>query len=93
MNRAAILALALISIATPAAAEQCVVIHQEGMVRNATPAELRSREHRRVPCYLTDDDAVRWYFRKLHERVRMSFARSVAAILDVKRNDRLPGRR
>jgi hypothetical protein len=66
MNRAAILALALISIATPAAAEQCVVIHQEGMVRNATPAELdRGIE---VPCYLTDDDAVRWYFRKLHER-------------------------
>jgi hypothetical protein len=46
--------------------EECVVIHQVGMVRNPTPAELA--QGITVPCNLTDDDAVRWYFRKLHER-------------------------
>ena len=70
----AILAAALISLAAPAMADyttqrsiqECVVIHQVGMVRNATPAEVaRGIE---VPCYLNDDDAVRYYFRKLHER-------------------------
>lgn len=59
--------LALISIATPAMADQtCVVIHQVGMIRNATSAEIAQGIE--VPCYLTDDDAVRWYFRKLHAR-------------------------
>jgi hypothetical protein len=74
VSRTAIFALGLILITAPAMAdyttqrpiEECVVIHQVGMVRNATPAELvRGIE---VPCYLNDDDAVRYYFRKLHER-------------------------
>ena len=74
MTRSAILALGLISIAAPAMADrttqrpiqECVVIHQVGMVRNATPAEMAGGIE--VPCYLNDDDAVRYYFRKLHER-------------------------
>ena len=74
MIRIAILALALISIAAPAMAdhttqrpiEECVVIHQVGVVRNATPAEVASGIE--VSCSLNDDDAVRYYFRKLHER-------------------------
>ena len=74
MRYAAILALALILIAAPAMADhptqrsiqECVVIHQVGMVRNATPAEVAQGIE--VPCSFNDDDAVRYYFRKLHER-------------------------
>jgi len=74
MTRAAILAIALILTAAPAMAdrttqrpiEECVVIHQVGMVHNATPADLA--QGMTVPCNLTDDNAVRYYFRKLHER-------------------------
>lgn len=74
MRYLAILAIALILIASPAMADrttqrpiqECVVIRQVGMVRNATQAEIaRGIE---VPCYLNDDAAVRYYFRKLHER-------------------------
>jgi hypothetical protein len=46
--------------------QECVVIHQVGMVHNATPADLA--QGMTVPCNLNDDDAVRYYFRKLHER-------------------------
>jgi hypothetical protein len=73
MRYPAILAIALISIAAPAMAdhttqrpiEECVVIHQVGMVHNATPAEVAHGIE--VPCNFTDDDAVRFYFRKLRE--------------------------
>jgi hypothetical protein len=60
------LIFAAVLLATPASAQQCVVIHQVGMRRNATPAEVAQGIE--VPCYLNDDDAVRWYFRKLRER-------------------------
>jgi hypothetical protein len=69
-----VLAIALISITAPAMAdhtaqrpiEECVVLHQVGMVHNATPADIA--HGMTVSCNQTDDDAVRYYFRKLREQ-------------------------
>jgi hypothetical protein len=74
MMRAAILAIALILIAAPTMADrttqrpiqECVVIHQEGPIWNATPEEVSRGVS--FPCDLNYNDALRYYTREINRR-------------------------
>ena len=63
MRYAAILALALVSLAAPAMADQkvCAVVHQVGVTRDLSAADLTKQYGNywtEVPCYLSDDKAM-----------------------------------